>query len=263
MRVVEGDVGDIEAGDHLHAFDQRREVRAAIQGLMHAAAGHREVEMLRVARVDDDRMQLGPSGVPSCTVPNHWRYCGSSLMQENGAQLRPPSGERNRPCGEVPAYQTSGSLACAGASQKLWSTLRASRPFLAGPKAGGVSASCQVSPRSVERKIVGPRWPVFAAASSVRPSRGSSTRWLMMWPRKCDHRPASSGGRHRHGSSRHPCGWPPAALGGLPTCVVPSLPFVSGRHAAPSPGERPQEVSFRCRAEIATGHSSRRFRPSP
>ena len=33
--------------------------------------------------------------------------------------------------------------------------------------------------------MVGPRCPVFAAASSVRPSRGSRTRWWMMWPRKC------------------------------------------------------------------------------
>jgi hypothetical protein len=34
---------------------------------------------------------FGPSGVPSCTLPIHCRYCGSSLMHENGAQLMPPS----------------------------------------------------------------------------------------------------------------------------------------------------------------------------
>ena len=33
--------------------------------------------------------------------------------------------------------------------------------------------------------MVGPRWPVLAAANSVRPSRGSSCTWLMLWPRKC------------------------------------------------------------------------------
>src|SRR5688572_6568631 len=62
---------------------------------------------------------LGPSGVPSCTVPIHSRYCGSSLMDENGAQVTPPSSERNRPCGEVPAYHTLGSLACAGVNQNV------------------------------------------------------------------------------------------------------------------------------------------------
>ena len=34
----------------------------------------------------------------------------------------------------------------------------------------------QVFPKSVERKMVGPRWPVFAAASRVCPSRGSRMR---------------------------------------------------------------------------------------
>src|SRR5678809_1203360 len=62
---------------------------------------------------------FGPSGVPSCTVPIHSRYCGSSLMVENGAHVTPPSSERNNPCGDVPAYQTLGSLACAGVSQKV------------------------------------------------------------------------------------------------------------------------------------------------
>jgi hypothetical protein len=62
---------------------------------------------------------FGPSGVPSCTLPIHCRYCGSSLMHENGAQLTPPSSERNSPCGEVPAYQTSGCRAFPGVSQKV------------------------------------------------------------------------------------------------------------------------------------------------
>ncbi len=62
---------------------------------------------------------FGPSGVPSCSEPIHSRYFGSSLMVENGSQVTPPSSERNRPWGEVPAYQTFGSLACAGVSQKV------------------------------------------------------------------------------------------------------------------------------------------------
>src|SRR5947209_4753500 len=43
----------------------------------------------------------------------------------------------------------------------------------------------QVTPPSVERNTVGPRWPARAAQSSVFPSRGSSTTWLTMCPRKC------------------------------------------------------------------------------
>ncbi len=118
---------------------------------------------------------FGPSGVPSCTVPIHSMYGGSSLIGEAEDHVTPPSSERNRPCGDVPAYQTPGSLAWPGVSQKVWSTLRP-LPSAFFVNAGGCFASFQVRPRSVERKIVGPRCPVFAAASSVRPSRGSSTR---------------------------------------------------------------------------------------
>ena len=119
---------------------------------------------------------FGPSGVPSCTVPIHSRNRMSSLTEENGAQVTPPSSERNSPCGEVPAYQTSGSLAWAGVSQKVWSTERPFCPSGALAKAGGRAASFQLRPMSVERNTVGPRCPVLAAASRVLPSRGSSTR---------------------------------------------------------------------------------------
>ena len=105
-------------------------------------------------------------------------------MEENGFQLTPPSSERNSPCGEVPAYHTFGSDAWAGVSQNVWSTARPFSPSGAFANAGGCAASFQVRPRSMERNTVGPRCPVFAAASSVRPSRGSSTTWLMTWPRK-------------------------------------------------------------------------------
>src|SRR5262249_42598843 len=67
---------------------------------------------------------FGPSGVPSCSAPIHSRYCASSLTLENGDQLTPPSSERNSPCGDVPAYQTSGWLACPGVSQNVWFTER-------------------------------------------------------------------------------------------------------------------------------------------
>src|SRR5574339_702425 len=101
---------------------------------------------------------LGPSGVPSCTVPIQTRYSGSSLIMEKGAHDTPPSAERNRPCGEVPAYQTPGSLACPGVSQNVWSTLRP-LPSAFFVKAGGCFDSFHVRPRSVDRKMVGPRCP--------------------------------------------------------------------------------------------------------
>jgi hypothetical protein len=35
----------------------------------------------------------------------------------DAAQVAPPSAERNSPCGEVPAYQTPGSVGMSGVSQ--------------------------------------------------------------------------------------------------------------------------------------------------
>src|SRR5678815_5992937 len=86
---------------------------------------------------------LGPSGVPSCSVPIQARYCGSSFRPENSFQVTPPSSLRNRPCGEVPAYQTPGSLPWAGVSQKVCFTVRPPSFFL---KAGGLGDSCQLLP---------------------------------------------------------------------------------------------------------------------
>ena len=118
---------------------------------------------------------FGPSGVPSCSLPIHERNCGSSLIMENGSHVSPPSSERKRPCGEVPAYQAFGSLAWHGVSQNVCLTVRPVLPSGTLAKAGGFADSFQVLPRSVERKMVGPRWPVLADANKVRPSRGSST----------------------------------------------------------------------------------------
>src|SRR5262249_18345471 len=94
---------------------------------------------------------LGPSGVPSCSLPIQARNFASSLAEENSLKVSPPSSLRNSPCGEVPAYQTPGSFAPAGVSQKVCLTLRPPS-FLA--KEGGRLASRQVRPRSVERKSV-------------------------------------------------------------------------------------------------------------
>ena len=128
---------------------------------------------------------FGPSGVPSCGPPRSGRISVASLKPATGSQVTPPSPEWNSPCGDEPAYQVPGRPGWPGVSQKVWSTARAASPERAFLKAGGRAASFQVLPRSVERKTVGPRWPVLAAARSVRPSRGSSTAWLRTWPRKC------------------------------------------------------------------------------
>ncbi len=124
---------------------------------------------------------FGPSGVPSWSPPHHALRCGWALNPATPFQLAPPSSERNRPCGDVPANQTPGCDACPGVSQNAWSTTRP----LPASKAGGVTASFQVLPLSVERNTVGPRCPVRAAASSVLPSRGSSIAWWTMCPRNC------------------------------------------------------------------------------
>src|SRR5439155_16083998 len=99
---------------------------------------------------------FGPSGVPSLSPPHHALRCGCSLKPSTPRHVAPPSSERNKPCGEVPPYQVPGCDACPGVNQNVWSTTRP----LPSRNAGGCFASCQVRPRSCERKIVGPRWPV-------------------------------------------------------------------------------------------------------
>ena len=92
--------------DFLIAFDT-----PPLDMLKYRCAGSRGSMMIECS--------FGPSGVPSCSDPIHSRYCGSSLMLEYGAQVTPPSSERNRPWGDVPAYQTLGSFECAGVSQNV------------------------------------------------------------------------------------------------------------------------------------------------
>jgi hypothetical protein len=125
---------------------------------------------------------LPPSGVWSLSEPTHFACSGWSLKPETGAQLTPPSSLRNSPFGDVPAYQTSGSAAVDGVSQKTWSTAR-SRGSPVG-KRGGDAASFQVRPPSRLRKTVGPKCHWRLAASNVRPSRGSRTAWWHCVPRK-------------------------------------------------------------------------------
>ena len=76
-------------------------------------------------------------------------------VQAAGAAARP----RNVP---VIGFSTDASVAARGVSASA-----------ARRNAGGLLASFQLRPRSVERKTVGPRWPVFAAIRSTFGSRGS------------------------------------------------------------------------------------------
>jgi hypothetical protein len=157
-----------------------RKAGAAVGRLVHAAAGHREVQVRRVARVDDDRVHLRAVGRAVLHRAHPLRYCGSSLMDENGAQVTPPSSERNRPLRRGARVPDAGLARRGRASARTCGRRTRPLPSAALAKAGGRAASFQVCPRSVERNTVGPRCPVLAAASRVRPSRGSSTRWWMM-----------------------------------------------------------------------------------
>src|SRR5258706_13106717 len=112
--------------------------------------------------------------------------CGyrTSLNPATSVHVTPPSAERNRPGGDVPAYQTPGSDACAGESQNTLSTERPTSPSAAFLNMGGCFASAQVLPPSCERNTVGPRSPVFAAIRNGRASRGSATGGFTMLARK-------------------------------------------------------------------------------
>ena len=126
------------------------------------------------------------------------------MIEEKGAHVAPPSSERNRPCGEVPAYHTSGSAAGPGMSQKVWSTARPVRGSAVLAKAGGRAASFHVRPKSVERKTVGPKWPVLAAASSVRRRADQGRGDGRCGPGNGGRRGAISFGRGRRERARRP-----------------------------------------------------------
>jgi hypothetical protein len=101
----------------LHAFVKRGPIGAAIARLEYAAARHADVEVLRIARIDQHRVQLRAVR-RSVLVAAAPRLALRMLVETfTPVQLAPPSVERNKPCGEVPAYQTPGSDACPAASQ--------------------------------------------------------------------------------------------------------------------------------------------------
>ena len=60
-----------------------------------------------------------PSGVMSFSPPVHFSFIGWSLKPPTASHVTPASAERNSPCGDVPAHQMPGSLACPGANQNV------------------------------------------------------------------------------------------------------------------------------------------------
>ena len=93
-------------------------VVAAVDALEHAAAGQADVEMRRVARIDDDRVQHRSVGrlVLRASRPRSPTSGGRS-NPVTGAHVSPPSSLRKRPCGDPPAYQTPGSSRWPGLNQ--------------------------------------------------------------------------------------------------------------------------------------------------
>src|SRR3546814_5690918 len=106
---------------------------------------------------------MEPSGVPSTSGHSaHVAQLGWSFQPSTGAQVSPESSERNRPCGEPPAYREPGSSAWPGVSQNTLSTARASGS--PGWNCGGTDASVHDAPLSIDRNTVGPGCPVRAPA---------------------------------------------------------------------------------------------------
>jgi hypothetical protein len=87
------------------------------------------------------------SGLPTTPVEN----------PVTSSQVSPPSVERNKACGETPAYHRPGSFALPGVSHEVKATLFPSSPSAALGNAGGRLASVQVFPPSLVRWMVGPR----------------------------------------------------------------------------------------------------------
>ncbi len=170
--------------DGLDVLVEGAPVLPAVGALEDPARRQAQVEVVGVAGVDDDRVQhravggvllgvLRPGLPHRVVVPAVDRRPGVTGVFTPEQALRAAAG--------VP--DARARRRGPGVSQN---TLRRLRPRRSPVwNAGGRDASDQVAPKSVVRNSVGPRWPVPAASSSVRPSRGSSTACWTMWPRKC------------------------------------------------------------------------------
>ena len=98
---------------------------------------------------------IEPSGVFCSGHSAHVSHSGWSFHPSTVVHVSPLSSVRKRPCGDPPAYQTPGWLAAPGESQKTDFRLRCNRSPVRN--AGGMEASRQVDPPSLERKTLGPR----------------------------------------------------------------------------------------------------------
>ena len=88
--------------------------RAAVGGLEHAAARHADVHVRRIARIDQDRVQLRAVGRAVLVAAAPRLALRMRVEAGDAFQVAPPSSERNSPCGDVPAYQTPGCDAWPG-----------------------------------------------------------------------------------------------------------------------------------------------------
>ena len=171
----------------------------------HAAARHAEVEMRRIARVDDDGVRLGAVGRAVLHRAHPLAELRSSLTAGSGAQLTPPSSERNRPCGEGAGVPAAALAGVAGREPEVWSTERAGAARRLA-KAGGLAASL---PRAAEVGGAEDRRPEVAgpgggqqrvAVARVEPQVAD------LWPR-CGPSAVQLCAWRRRGRSRRPCAW--------------------------------------------------------
>ena len=93
-------------------------------------------------------MHLGPMGVPSLSFTISLI---NSLFAKPATsfQVIPPSSDLKNPCGEVPAYHTSGSELWPGVTQKMKFTDRS-----LFSNVGGLFASVQVFPESSDKSKI-------------------------------------------------------------------------------------------------------------
>jgi hypothetical protein len=114
---------------------------------MHAPARHAQIEMRRIPRIHDDRMQLCPIGRAILCAARTAAIIGVVVKTRNtvprlAAVLAAEQGLWG--CARVPDARLADM---AWVSQKVWSTERSSSPIAALGKAGRV-ASLQLFPMS-------------------------------------------------------------------------------------------------------------------
>lgn len=103
---------------------------------------------------------------------SHFSRVGWSHSDRISSNVSPPSVDRNRPPGSVPAYTTPGASAPAGCNCQ---TRSSEVPVSFGYFTGCCVGSSHVAPRSSEWKTDGPQWALSPPAST----RGAAPRVSM------------------------------------------------------------------------------------